>query len=54
MKHTAVDERLVVKLSLVTTLLNDLGLSWLGFEHPPFRMRGDCASAAAKYGDEKK
>ena len=28
----------------VTNCFNDLGLSWLGFEHQIFRMRGKCSN----------
>ena len=28
----------------VTTCFYDLGLSWLGFEHPIYRLRGECST----------
>ena len=29
----------------VTTCFNDIGLSWLGFGHPTFRLRGECSNS---------
>ena len=39
---TPIDERLAVEQSL--PYFYDLGLSRLGFEHPTFRLRGDCSN----------
>ena len=41
---TPIAERLAVELSLLTTYFYDLGLSRLRFEHPNFRLRGQCSN----------
>ena len=49
--HTPVAKRLAVELSL-TVFFFYLGLFWLGFKHPTFRMRGERSNRLLHRGGE--